>query len=212
MARGRLNSIIGNLDNLPLCVDLDGTLIHSDLLLESTALLLRNQPWMVLALPFWVLQGRAAVKRRIAERVSLAADSLPYNQEVLQFLREEKAKGRVLVLATAAEKHLAVLVADHLAVFDLVLASDGVHNLKGTKKLDALHARYGPDFCYAGDSSADLPIWRVCREAILVNPSRRTLRHATACARIVRVFESPRHTTRLILHLLRILTGSVSIC
>lgn len=183
---------------------MDGTLIQSDLLLESTALLLRNKPWMALALPFWTFQGRAVVKRRIAERVHLAAETLPYNEEVVRWLREEKAKGRRLVLATAAEKHLAAGVADYVALFDDVLGSDGVNNLKGTKKLDALLAHYGAEFDYAGDSSADLPIWRVCRQAILVNPSRRTLREATESARIGRVFEMPRRTAPLILQELRV--------
>jgi phosphoserine phosphatase len=183
---------------------LDGTLIQSDLLLESTALLLRDKPWMALALPFWTLQGRATVKRRIAERVKLAADTLPYNGEVLRWLREEKAKGRCLVLATAAEMQLATAVADHAGLFDHVLGSDGKQNLKGAKKLDALRARYGADFDYAGDSSADLPIWRICREAILVNPSRRTLREATESARVGRIFESRRHTAWLVLRELRV--------
>lgn len=159
---------------------------------------------MALALPFWILRGRAVVKRRIAERVKFAADTLPYNAEVLQWLLEEKAKGRLLVLATAAETHLAAAVAEHVGLFDHVLGSDGVRNLKGPKKLEALCARYGTDFDYAGDSSADLPIWRICREAILVNPSRRTLREATESARIGRVFESPRHTALLILRELRV--------
>jgi hypothetical protein len=183
---------------------LDGTLIQSDLLLESTALLLRNRPWIVLAFPFWTLQGRAVVKRRIAERVKLAADTLPYNSEVLQWLREEKAKGRRLVLATAAEMQLATAVADHVGLFDHVLGSDGVRNLKGTKKLEALRACYGADFDYAGDSNADLPIWCVCREAVLVHPSHRTLRQASESARIGRVFESPRGKAKLILRELRV--------
>jgi hypothetical protein len=159
---------------------------------------------MALALPFWTLQGRAVVKRRIAERVKLAPDTLPYNLEVIQWLREEKAKGRNLILATAAEMQLAAAVADHVGLFDNVLGSDGVHNLKGAKKLDALRARYGVDFDYAGDSSADLPIWRICREAILVNPSRRTLREATESARIGRVFESRQRTAPLIFRELRV--------
>lgn len=183
---------------------MDGTLIRSDLLLESAALLLRDKPWLAFAFPIWVLQGRAALKRRIADRVELAADTLPYNSEVIEWLHEEKAKGRPLILATAAETHLASAVADHVGLFDYVVASDGVLNLKGHKKLDALQARYGPNFDYAGDSGADLPIWRTCREAILVNPSSRTLRAARKTARVGRVFETPRRTGRLILRELRV--------
>jgi phosphoserine phosphatase len=176
------------LTKTPLCVDLDGTLIKTDLLFESTLMLLRRKPWLAFAFPVWLLDGRAALKRKIAQRVSLRPELLPYNAEVLSWLRKEKANGRILVLATAAERELADLVANHVKLFDHVLASDGVRNLKGRKKLEELKAHYGNDFDYVGDSSADIPIWRECREAILVNPSGSTLRKMKTEGRVSRVF------------------------
>jgi hypothetical protein len=143
----------------PLCVDLDGTLIRTDLLLESFLLLARQKPWL--------LKGRSHLKQRIAEAVDFAPELLPYDTEFLGWLREAKAAGRPLVLATASNRRLAQPVADHLGLFDLVLASDATTNLKGRRKLEALQARFGAGgFDYAADARADLPVWREARAAI----------------------------------------------
>src|SRR5262249_21691676 len=142
-----------------LCVDLDGSLIATDLLWESFLGLLRARPWMVLLVPFWMFGGRAALKRRLAEAVALDAATLPYRAEVLGFLRERRLEGRRLVLATAAEEAQARAVADHLGLFDEVIASNGQTNLKGRAKLRAIEARYGADgFDYLGNGPEDLPI------------------------------------------------------
>jgi phosphoserine phosphatase len=148
-------------------VDLDGTLIRTDLLLESFLLLARQKPWLLLALPFWLLKGRSHLKQRIAEAVDFAPELLPYDTEFLGWLREAKAAGRPLVLATASNRRLAQPVADHLGLFDQVLASDATTNLKGRRKLEALQARFGAGgFDYAADARADLPVWREARAAI----------------------------------------------
>lgn len=154
---------------VPLVVDLDGTLLRSDLLHESTLKLLRGGPHLVLALPFWLASGKAGLKRRIAERVSLDVASLPYDPEVLDWIREERREGRQIVLCTASDAKFAQQVADHLGVFDEVLASDGRTNLSSHRKAAALVARYGErGFDYAGNAKADLPVWSRARRAVVV--------------------------------------------
>ena len=81
-------------DRLPLYVDLDGTLIHSDLLLEAFLELIRRNLLLVFLVPFWMLRGKAFLKREIARRVQLRVDLLPYNKPFLEFLREQKQSGR----------------------------------------------------------------------------------------------------------------------
>jgi 4-hydroxybenzoate polyprenyltransferase/phosphoserine phosphatase len=154
---------------LPLCVDLDGTLIHTDLLIESFARMMRQKPWLVFLVPFWLFQGKAALKHKLALRVSMDMVSLPYNVAFLEWLRAEKAAGRELVLVTAADRILAQQVADHLGLFDSVLASDGITNLKGETKFKTLSDQFRTEFEYAGNSTSDLAIWRHCRSAIAVN-------------------------------------------
>ncbi|MGH8854401.1 MAG: UbiA family prenyltransferase [Telluria sp.] len=155
----------------PLVVDLDGTLTPTDTLVESVLLLAKQAPLSVLMLPLWLARGRETMKDEIARRVTLAPDQLPYRDDLLDYLRAEKAGGRRLVLATAAHRSIADGVARHLGLFDQVLATDSTRNLKGIHKLAAIRAEVGTDFVYAGDSVADLPVWEGAQAAVLVNAS-----------------------------------------
>lgn len=119
--------------SVPLCIDLDGTLIKTDLLFESLARLLKQKPWLLLMVPFWCLRGKAALKRSIARQVSIDVGSLPYNSALLDWLRSQKGANRQMLLVTAAEESLAKRIADHLGLFNGVLASDGRLNLKGSE-------------------------------------------------------------------------------
>jgi hypothetical protein len=121
----------------PLCIDLDGTLLNSDLLLESAFAQLKQAPLSVLNWPRWLAEGKANLKAEIAKRVELDTETLPYNQELLTFLREQKAQGRTLVLVTASHRQFAEPIADHLGLFDDVLATDGDRNLAGPHKAES---------------------------------------------------------------------------
>lgn len=157
-----------------LYVDLDGTLIATDTLWESLCLLARRHPASGLALPFWAIGGKAALKTRIAERVCPDAALLPYRPEILERLRQERATGRRIVLATAAHQRIADAVAGELGLFDGVLATTADRNLKSTAKLEAIRRDCGGEpFAYMGDSAADLPIWAAARQALAVNVSGR---------------------------------------
>src|ERR1700691_136334 len=102
--------------SVPLCVDLDGTLIKTDVLWESLMQLLKRNPFWLLAVPFWLLRGRAAMKGEIAARVELDPASLPYHGPFLEYLKAEHARGRMLILATAADQRLAQSVARHVGL------------------------------------------------------------------------------------------------
>ena len=123
-----------------LYVDLDGTLIATDLLHESSLQLLRNSPLSVLRFPEWLLRGKAHLKRKIAERVKLDASVLPYRDDMLDIIRRAREQGRRVVLATASDELLATSVAQHLGLFDHVIASDGTSNMSGGRKLEAIRA------------------------------------------------------------------------
>jgi apolipoprotein N-acyltransferase len=172
-------------NSVPLCVDLDGTLIKTDLAWESIARLLRRNPLLLFQILFWWTRGQAFLKQQLAKRVSIDPATLPYNEPFLAFLREQKNAGRKLVLATAFDEKGAMLVANHVGLFDEVLASDGKTNLRGKNKLKALAKKFGErGFDYAGNSSADLAVWRGAREAIVVNASRWLAGRAAKCARL----------------------------
>lgn len=159
-----MDSLVGT----PIVVDLDGTLTKTDTLVESVIRLVRGSPATIFQLPLRLLAGRASFKRWVASRVQIGAEQLPYAEPLLAYLKEQKAGGRRIVLATAADESIAHAVAAHLAIFDDVLASDGNTNLKGTNKLGAIQALVGNRFAYAGDSRADIPIWQAATAAVLV--------------------------------------------
>ncbi len=192
----------------PLCVDLDGTLIRSDLLVESLLLLLKARPWLLLALPWWLLRGgKAHLKRQIARRVRLDPATLPYNEELLAYLREARAAGRELVLATASDDLLARPVADHLGLFTRVETSDGRANLSGVAKARHLRERLGAVFDYVGDHCKDIPVWEAAREALLVDRGGRLARRLADNGRIRlgRVFGTSRGLGRRLALYLRAL-------
>ena len=156
----------------PLCVDLDGTLVKSDTLVDSLLVLLRTYPAQLFKLPGRLLAGKAAFKAFVTESVSLDVVHLPYNRMLLQFLHQEHARGRALYLATGADVHLARRVADHLGIFTGVMGSDGATNLTGSKKLDSLRSRLdSAAFDYVGNDTPDLPLLAEATDAMVANPS-----------------------------------------
>lgn len=173
----------------PLIVDLDGTLIKSDLLYEGFYALIKRNPFMVFLIPFWLFKGKAHLKHQIAERVNIDVNSLPYNKEFLELLYKEHQRGRELILATASFKTLAQNVANHVGIFSHVLATDKNLNLSAKQKLKVLLAEYGnKGFDYAGNSKADLDIFPHALNALLVNPGKFVLKKAEKSSNVHKVF------------------------
>jgi 4-hydroxybenzoate polyprenyltransferase len=147
---------------------LDGTLVRTDTLMEGVLSVLGG-PGLA-RLPQLLVANRATFKRKVAELGPIDPALLPYNEDVLAYLREQKATGRMLVLVTAADSRIAQGVADHLGLFDEVISSDGARNLKGAAKAEALVSRFGREgFAYIGNDRHDLPVWRVARSIGIVN-------------------------------------------
>lgn len=154
---------------IALAVDLDGTLVRSDLLVESALALLGRRPWAMFQFPLWLLRGKAHFKHEIARRVELDVALLPWDERVLERVRAEAGK-REIVLCTASDEKLARAVADHLGLFDAVLSSDGTRNLSGQVKAQALVDRFGEKgFDYIGNERVDLKVWARARRAIVAN-------------------------------------------
>ena len=163
-----------NIGDEVLCVDLDRTLIRTDILLESVLVLFRTQPWCIFLLPFWLLRGKAYLKTQLASRVSIDVTVLPYNEDVVTFIRAEKSKGRDIVLVTATNGVYAEQIAQYLELFSEVVSSDGEVNLKSTKKREKLDLLYGEKgYDYIGDSSADIVVWEGAKKSLLVGSKRK---------------------------------------
>jgi 4-hydroxybenzoate polyprenyltransferase len=153
----------------PLVVDLDGTLIHSDLLWEAIVLFIKRHFLQIWRLPLWLLEGKTGFKARLAAAIDFDPAYLPYDQELLRLIARERESGRTIVLATGSERRYAERIAAHLKLFDKVLATDGALNLTSHNKADQLVALYGEQgFDYVGNAGVDVAVWRKSRYAFSV--------------------------------------------
>ncbi|OGR00821.1 MAG: hypothetical protein A2505_02490 [Deltaproteobacteria bacterium RIFOXYD12_FULL_55_16] len=159
---------------------------------ESVLRCLRDNPLATLRFPGWLSRGKAALKRQLAERLDFEPSCLPYNLELLAWLRQQHTQGRRLILCTASDLSIATSIAKHLDIFVEVIASDGVTNLAGKHKAEALAQRFGrAGFDYAGNSGADLAVWQLARRAIVVNASAALAKKAEGYCQLERVFPAP---------------------
>jgi len=187
----------------PLAVDLDGTLIHGDLFGEAMLRLGFAKPWKLPLLLLWLMRGRAYAKARLAAQFPPDATALPYDARVVAWLREERAAGRTIALATASDARAAQAVADHIGVFDRVFASDGRINLKSARKAEALAAAYPEGFAYAGNERADLKVWTAATQAVTCNCSTALARSVAQRFRVERDFATETRPLRALLTAMR---------
>lgn len=154
-------------------VDLDGTLLCSDLLDETFAAAFFRNPLLTLVVAIRALfAGRARLKQALWRLAGLETEALPLRPAVVAYLQEQKRLGRELHLATAADAAAARALAARLGLFERVYASDGARNLKGRAKAETLAADFPEGFSYAGDCRTDLAVWRVAASAVVVAPRR----------------------------------------
>ncbi len=181
----------------PLVVDLDDTLIYTDMLHESAICLLRDKPHFFLATPFWLLHGKAFLKKKLASHFDADITSLPFNQKLIDWLQSQKDLGRKLVLCTATDMSIAKMIADHLKFFDEVIASDGIRNLAGINKANALVAKYGENgFDYVGNSSVDLVVWEKSKQGVVVNGSSKLVQQASLVTEIEHVITKSKNSLK----------------
>src|SRR3954451_17449924 len=157
--------------NVPLVVDLDGTFLKVDSLYELFVGSLFTNPLATLRALFGLRQGIAVFKHELAKVGQLDVDTLPVRDDFLNYLNEEIAAGREIHLVTAADHSVASRVADRFPIFRSVHGSDQGVNLKGINKAARLAELFPGGFVYAGDSYADLPVWKAATAASIVTGS-----------------------------------------
>ncbi|CAG1020747.1 partial Decaprenyl-phosphate phosphoribosyltransferase, partial [Patescibacteria group bacterium] len=189
----------------PLVVDLDGTLIRTDMLHESMLRILHDNPLKALCVPYWLWEGKAVLKQNLAGLAKINPTLTPYNHEFIDWLKHQREEGRTLILCTASDVSIANAISNHLGIFDEVMASDGTINLAGKHKAEALVERFGhAGFDYAGNSRADLAVWQCSRHAIVVNASEKLAHKAEQLCEVEKVFEKPKLTIVVWSKLLRV--------
>lgn len=189
---------------LPLCVDLDGTLLQIDCFYESLVAALAADPALALRLPGWLRAGKAVLKHELARRWAFDPATLPYNASLLEYLTAQRAGGRRIILCTATHRIIADRIADHLGLFDEVIATEGDDNLRGPAKAAALARRFGPGgFVYAGNDATDEVVWDAAAAAIVVNATPALRRRAEQTHRVLEVFDPPAGIARAVLRAMR---------
>lgn len=189
---------------LPLVLDLDGALIRTDILFETFISYVRANPLRLFQVAAWLCRGRAVLKQRLAQAAVLDVDGLPATEDLVSFAAREAAHGRAVHLATATDTLVAHRIAQRFPFISRVFASDGETNLKARAKAKVLSEAFPNGFSYAGDSRADLPVWKAASESIVVNPTPGVLRAARIIREPVEVFARPKTGLRFAAKVLRL--------
>jgi len=189
-------------DLRPLVVGLDRTLVRTSTVVETWLSAGRNRPWILALVPFWLLRGRGHLQARLAERARMAPETLPYDPELVAYLREQRAAGRPIHLATSAHRSIAEPVARHLDLFDRLYASDETAYLGGRAKARKLAEDFGAGgFTYVGRDGDDPAVWTVAGSAVLISATPGRARRVMVP--VEAEFSRPRGRLRALLRALR---------
>jgi hypothetical protein len=186
-----------SLNQSTLYVDLDGTVIKTDLLYESILLLLKKSIFQALLIPIWLIKGKANLKHQLSKRVHIPAELLPLNTEFNDYLKNEVERGRNIVLISASSQLAVRHVSDHLGLFIDAMGSDEDHNLKSKNKVTRiLQLDPGGDFVYAGNSKDDIAVWSEASEVILVNCKKSLATNLQHASENIQHFDAPQSTLK----------------
>lgn len=190
--------------NVPLCIDCDGTLIHTDLLLEGILKLIKQSPLSIFLLPFWLFKGKAFFKQRIAEQVTFDWALLPFCPEVLALAKVAKSSGRKVLLVSASPRIWVEGIGKHVGLFSDTMSTKTT-NLAGNNKASALVSAFGrKGYDYAGNSTADLAVWSESRRGIVVSDKKSLVRKAKAATQITQIISPPNASVLTYLKAIRI--------
>ncbi|WP_339066287.1 UbiA family prenyltransferase [Teredinibacter turnerae] len=196
--------MIDSRDQTPLLVDLDGSLICTDSLHETAMLLLKNKPWLIIHMVFWLMAGKQVLKGKLYRYTQLNVEALPYREEVVAYLKEEHQKGRQLILCTGTWFKLAEKIAENLGVFSGVVATDEQVNLTGKYKAKYALDTYGDKgFAYLGNSSPDLHVWQYAKSAVVVGGESLAAKARKVCE-VEKVITPSKLTLKVLLKAIRI--------
>jgi 4-hydroxybenzoate polyprenyltransferase/phosphoserine phosphatase len=188
----------------PLVLDLDRTLIKTDLLFETLTAALHKNPLVIFSVLYWIITGKAQLKRKLAEFTAIDLETVPVNAQVLALAESEFQRGRQIVLATAADEVLANRIARRFPFISKIFASNGILNLSGAAKAETLREAFPNGFVYAGDSRADLSVWAVASEIVTVEANAKTFTAAQALGKPMVSFTPKALTSKTVSRSLRL--------
>ena len=189
-----------------LIVDVDDTLIRSNILFEQILKILKTKPLYAFYLPFWLMRGVAHLKHNMSALVTIHPDLLPYREEVLKIIDQARSRNQRVILASASNERVVAAISKHLGLHEAVIASTVNQNIKGRSKLLAIKNRLNNcDFTYIGDSNSDVEVWRECQQAIAVNPSTKTLMSLKKTSATYDIIRDKRSTVSAVFKQIRVI-------
>ncbi|OWV65423.1 hypothetical protein ATY76_19470 [Rhizobium sp. R339] len=189
----------------PLVVDLDGTLVRSDLLIETAFSELSHRPYSAVDLVSALCGGKARLKHRLSQPVDFDPAILPYDEEVLKVIRTAREEGRPIYLASASHERLVSAVAEHLGLFTGWFATSETSNCAADVKAEKLVAAFGEGgFDYIGNDAADLPVWRHAAKSYAIRTSHAVAQKLTRQCANVQYLSHDKATWRTWARLLRV--------
>jgi len=170
-------------------IDLDGTLIFTDMLYESAKYAIKENFFVIFLMIFWLLKGKANLKCKLSNLYEFDPKNLPYNEDLIDLIYRKKQQGFYIVLCTATCNNIAKKISGYLKLFDRTIASSSIKNLSGKNKAKAIISIFHKkNFCYAGNSWSDIHIWKISKSAILIKPSFLLELYARKSFKIEKIF------------------------
>jgi len=180
---------------LPLCVDLDGTLIKADMMFDSIALLIKKNPLYMFIIPFWLMKGKLYLKEQLLKNVKQDINNVPINQEVVDYIINEKKNGRNIILVTASMQFYADEFKEKFYFLDEAIGTKEGVNLVGTAKAEYLKNRFGDKgFDYIGDSRKDLFVWKYAANALIVGNNNEIIAKAKQITNVIKIWEGDKES------------------
>jgi phosphoserine phosphatase len=199
------NNIVSTQQSRPIIIDLDGTLIYSDMFHESALKFFCKNPLRFLGAVFLLAKSKAALKAYFAQNTSCDPSTLPYNQELILWLKDQKKTNRKLILCTGSHISIANSIAQFLGFFDEVIGTTHTHNLTGKNKAIYLERRFGEGgFDYAGNSNSDVFVWGKAHHGISVNASKNVIKSAQQVCNVVLLFPKKSISMKHFIKMLRV--------
>jgi 4-hydroxybenzoate polyprenyltransferase len=154
---------------VPLVVDVDGTLVATDLLQEAALQFVVSYPLQALRVPLWLAGGKTNLKTQLANRVKPVIETVPLRKEVLALIRDAQAAERPVYLASASDRRYIEELAERVGGIAGVFGTDSGLNLTGEAKADRLVAAFGAKgYDYVGNMPIDFAVWRYARKPLVV--------------------------------------------
>ena len=176
----------------PLVVDLEGTLVKTDLIFEAANTLIAHEPERLVGLARGLLGGRTKVRPYLAQSRTVEPASLPYHAELLDWLHRQHAAGRRLILVARSPAQLAEPVFKYLGFFDELLLLDRDAEPRHADLRSLLISRYGAQgFDFVGSRRADVAVWQAAAAGYLVSSDAALIAQVAAGCPVAQVFGTP---------------------